>query len=181
MADTASTTSDASHHTCHYCEEPAKLICVGCKGCPSATELETNSIYYCSKKCQKDDWDLEHKAACKSRVYKRSLYRAANLAQEMFYELREKTFDDRIISVSDEGDILRITNQTLGNHVIYHDFPDMSALSPEDKATVLTYCTCNVAMAAMSDTVTLLFRGMLPSLRAFMLLTICRSASAANL
>jgi hypothetical protein len=164
MSDATIASSTTSHeadvHRCSNCGEPAKLTCASCKDCPFDTEFHTNSIFFCSKECQKDDWKLKHRAVCKSRVYKRSLHRAANLAQEIFYELREKTFDDRIVSVTDEGDILRITNQVMGNHVVYHDFPDMSATTPEDKATVLTYCTCNVTMATMFDTVVLLFRGM---------------------
>mmetsp|Transcript_15090 Transcript_15090/g.22268 ORF Transcript_15090/g.22268 Transcript_15090/m.22268 type:complete len:230 (-) Transcript_15090:164-853(-) len=38
------------------CSNPGRLMCAGCK-----------MSYYCSKKCQLDDWKVKHKSICKAR------------------------------------------------------------------------------------------------------------------
>lgn len=67
------------------CGAQAARKCKGYKGMPDGKmPLGTITVWYCGAKCQKTNWG-KHKRFCKDSENRRRVYRAAGLAQEVFY------------------------------------------------------------------------------------------------
>jgi len=169
MADTASSemhsTNGPPAHKCASCGEEAKLVCTACKNCPLEPN-DTASILYCTKNCQAAHWP-EHKSECKARTTRRSLYRAADLAQKIYLELCFQTWGERVTSVEDDGQGLHINNTYMGAHVLYHPFPVMQDFGDDDRAAVAVHANCEVGMMTMWEIIKVIFQGEIYLLRLF--------------
>lgn len=66
LIDGIKTTTLSSHESsqCSRCGKAAQLACKACKDLPAVLRNKTMMTWYCSKACQKDDWNV-HKPRCK--------------------------------------------------------------------------------------------------------------------
>ena len=77
--------SNSTSHTCAHCGKDAALICKGCKDLPDGhTSSGLITVRYCSGECQKNDWD-RHKPFCKKAKLRQKVYRAGDIARDVFY------------------------------------------------------------------------------------------------
>lgn len=75
---------------CAHCKKPATAACGRCKLAP-VLPGDAEVAYYCSGECQKANWS-KHKATCLRMKDRTTLYRVAELAQQLFYVMREMTW-----------------------------------------------------------------------------------------
>lgn len=162
MADTTSAVIHATDTSCVQkcasCGKHAKLLCTACNHCPVQSENDVSTIYYCNKDCQASHW-TKHKSECKARIARRSLYRAADLAQKIYLELCFQTWGERVTSVEDDGQALHIHNVVMGGHVLYHPFPAMRDFGDDDRAAVAVHANCDVGMMTMWEVIKVIFEG----------------------
>jgi hypothetical protein len=143
-------TTMASHVTskCSVCDGPAAEKCGGCR---------TN--YYCSKKCQHDDWS-KHKGVCKDIRLENSLERAATTVQQAYLKFRENTWDTPIIKVEDTADTVDVYDGVTPSKPKYFvDFPRHLVKNEEAKMAVLCMLACNEPLAQMHTMLRGLLRG----------------------
>jgi len=162
MADTTSavfhTTDTSRAQKCASRGKHAKLLCTACNHCPVQSDNDVSTIYYCDRDCQVSHW-TKHKTECKARIARRSLYRAADIAQKIWLELCEQTCADRVLAVTNEGKTLRIETQNIGDHMFYHPFPSMIGSDLHDRMSVAVLSNCDIGMIAMWEVIKVLFQG----------------------
>lgn len=110
--------------------------------------------YYCSKECQKEHYE-NHKMVCRTLRARKSLFRAGDLLQKMFYNFRYTVFDKSIVK------IIRKVNDGKRSYFLYEGnypdivhphnilvpFPDHLVQDMEEKNAVLCMMACTDAMA----------------------------------
>jgi len=148
MAETTPTSQ-----SCALCEQPATQACKACKA-----DVDLPAVYYCSIDCQRTHW-VEHKAECAVGASRTALYRAAQMARDMFLDFNKQTWGDKILGVKERGNVLRIAIQELSVNAIYVPFPKDLGLSASDEAAVLSHCACTTSLAYMWDVIGVLLSG----------------------
>ncbi|KAF2120217.1 hypothetical protein BDV96DRAFT_642062 [Lophiotrema nucula] len=131
---------------CSSCQKPAALKCGRCK-----------FAWYCSAVCQRAHWK-EHKSTCKEDSTERTIYRAGDLLQQIFYVYCEKNFDRRITKLEDLGDRL-IIHYAPGISAPFVPFPKHLVSDDEQKAMMLSNFKCNDAVAYFYDLLVDLLQG----------------------
>ena len=153
-------TSASEHdaHQCSNCQKSATHTCKGCKATPNATDDQLSSTWYCGAVCQKANW-TEHKAACKAAQARQALYRAGDIAQQIFYQYSKITYMWHPGRIEKIGTTWLIhprvytgTSQLMP--FPYEIFPDVY-----DQAALLTYQSCSNAVSMMHNVVKALLRG----------------------
>ncbi len=147
-------------HQCAQCPEPANLVCSGCKGAPDGAQ-GTLAIWYCTRKCQKDDWKT-HKQACKTAKDRQTLYRAADTAQKMLLIFSRETFVwgvERIEKRDGEWLVHQTSPEKFGVKSQLQDFPSKTFSEREEQLAILTYQNCDGALAYLHDFLKILLKG----------------------
>lgn len=70
-------------HQCSVYSKDANLICKGCKDTPDGA-IGLTAVYYCGTTCQSLAWPT-HKPHRKVAKDRRALYRAGDIAQDLFF------------------------------------------------------------------------------------------------
>ncbi|KAL8733122.1 MAG: hypothetical protein Q9166_002314 [cf. Caloplaca sp. 2 TL-2023] len=134
-------------HSCVKCGQGAANVCGACHKSPDGETGNLKSTWYCGAQCQKDDWN-NHKALCKASVSKKMLYRAASIAQELFYIYREIAFDKLILKVErKEGEM--ILYEGMYKDLVFIPFPASLFKDDKEKKAMLTYLACGDAWGYM--------------------------------
>ncbi|TAQ86697.1 hypothetical protein B7494_g4976 [Chlorociboria aeruginascens] len=126
--------------TCAHCRRPATLFCRHCRDIPASIPATT----YCSAACHAAD--------------RRTLYRAGDTLQQLFYMYREKMFDKWIVRIEERGGNLYIYEaeaDTVKSDLDYF-LPFPGRLCSDDrwvKQALLTYLAGADAVAWMHDCV----------------------------
>lgn len=109
---------------------------------------------YCNKECQKVDWGT-HKTACKDARTRKQLYRAGELVQTLFYDLREVAFDNVINGVEHKGDRLIVSAGywDLPPSKIFTRFPTHLFPDAGDKQAMLVWNACGDSVCCMHELV----------------------------
>ncbi|KAJ4300851.1 hypothetical protein N0V90_002939 [Kalmusia sp. IMI 367209] len=129
---------DTISNNCVYCGAAAASHCARCE----ATK-------YCGPQCQKSDWSI-HKTTCGKQGLDLVVHRAAEMLQDIYYFLREKTFDNAILSIEHVGDTLVIRDKPMVPGTIY-PFPHHLVHSEEETKMVLTTLICQEPIAYLYD------------------------------
>lgn len=79
--------AETAEGACARCQALTTKKCTGCFRAPAYDEVVARSTFYCSIKCQGDNWN-QHKSECKQLQARRALGRAALLLQAIFYRIR---------------------------------------------------------------------------------------------
>ena len=102
--------ADGTINICASCRGPATLICYGCHKTPGSRDGHADSIWFCSKECQKAEWKF-HKYDCQKAQARRSLYRVADTAKLAYLRLVERNHDVHIVRVDDKDNTLYIQEE----------------------------------------------------------------------
>jgi len=116
--------SSKSAMECANCQQPATLVCGGCKG-PPVLEGDAPIAHYCNATCQRADW-AKHKSTCRRFQDRMTLYRVADIAQKLFLLHRELTWGQldvqRVEKSGDDlflrGEVSAIFRKIPKHHVI---------------------------------------------------------------
>lgn len=145
--------------TCVHCKQKAILACSSCIAAPVALSGLSETTWYCGVNCQKADWN-KHKDICKSNQARRSLYRAGDIVQHIFYMYREKVFDKLVLSVErSEEHINTAIRYASDQDDFFVPFPDQVCFDDLDKQALLACWACADAVAYMHGLVKSLLRG----------------------
>ncbi|KAK0111842.1 hypothetical protein ONS96_001110 [Cadophora gregata f. sp. sojae] len=145
-----------------FCGKPCDGLCSGC--CDTPGQEDT---YYCSSKCQDTDRPA-HRQICKAVNTLRSLYRAAECLQEIYYMYRAKTFDRLVTKIEKtkegghtqlivhEDKSRRPTNDLQYLHKLPHDLFGEDSQDDEDnenkdKRAILTHGVSAQSIVWMHD------------------------------
>jgi len=156
--------SSTSTNACTRCQKPATLRCTACKDTPDR-ENKTESIYYCTSDCQKSDWK-SHKKSCLRLRNRKTLYRAADLLQEIFYVYRERVFDKKVVKLEEKDGKLFVHHEAHEFEGIIRTptdilvpFPSSICRSVEDRHAVAAHLFCSDAVAWMHDIIKYMLEG----------------------
>jgi hypothetical protein len=116
---------EANISSCANCGAAANERCGGCK-----------AIKYCSAACQKKNW-LVHKISCGKDGINLVVHRAGQLLQDLFFIMREATYENEITGIKEEGNILIIQDAPIvagkptpfANHLMHNASQKKMALS----------------------------------------------------
>ena len=114
--------------------------------------------FYCNSSCQKADW-TNHKKLCKFLTTRKQLYRAGNIAQQIFYIYREHAFDEVIVKVEKEGNTLYLYEGLKHGEKVFVPFPHHLFSCKEDRNAALTNFACTDSLAFMHEIISKLLRG----------------------
>jgi len=145
---------------CAQCPESANLVCSGCKGAPDGAQ-GTVAVWYCTQKCQKDDWK-NHKQACKAAKDRQTLYCAGDTAQKMQLVFSRATFSwgiKRIEKCGAEWLMYQPSPEEVPAKSQLQDFPSVIFPKKEDQLAILTYQHCCGALAHLHDFLKMLLNG----------------------
>lgn len=167
--------------TCHIEVNPTNMAtqggqCANCgssttKVCPLCNEgldknVSPSDTCYCSKACQKADWE-PHKSVCRLANARKQLYRGAALVQEVYYAFRETAFDIdpediKVIGGKIHFSLAKIVNiEEMAKAPEWPLFPFPKSALPElkDRQTLLVWNNCDDAMAYMHEFFEKAFKG----------------------
>ena len=128
-------------NVCSRCGKEAASYCQACSGAIDEDGAVLR-IWYCGRACQKEDWAI-HKPLCQRLKLRKQGYRAAHLAQTIFYHYRETMFDVLITKAEKKGEDLVLWEGNYGSRQLLAPFPNALFTSKEDKEAALTYLTCS--------------------------------------
>ena len=131
--------ADGTINRCAHCMEPSTDHCNGCHKAPDVEGGHTETVWYCSPKCQKADWKF-HKFDCRKAQARKSLYRVAETAKLAFFRLVERIFDLHVVGVEDQGDTLYV-REGPGDRSIFN-FPAEHLNSDQDKQATMAWMNC---------------------------------------
>ncbi|KAH6715763.1 hypothetical protein BKA61DRAFT_719791 [Leptodontidium sp. MPI-SDFR-AT-0119] len=143
---------------CAHCSKFANRFCSRCKDAPILSD-GLRKAYYCSSACQRAHWET-HKGDCTILKAGKTLYRAGDILQQLFYQYREKLFDRRLAKIENRCSKLYIYDRNFTDHelskplredTITVSFPEMMYKTPEDKKAVLVHIACSDAIAFFHD------------------------------
>ncbi|CZT08056.1 uncharacterized protein RAG0_13280 [Rhynchosporium agropyri] len=142
---------------CARCGRNAELTCSGCKNAPPV-DGDVKIVYYCSPKCQKEDWQHD-KGICKRLQTRKGLYRAGSVLQEIFYMYREKLYEKFYVKIEkSEGRLVLYEGQySLSTPFITAPtdclipFPETLCQTAEDKKSILVHLSCDDASAWLHE------------------------------
>lgn len=126
-------------HQCARCPKFANLICSGCKGAPDGAQGIV-VVWYCSNKCQKDDWE-KHKQVCKIAKDRQHLYRAADTAQRMLLIFSRATFQwgvERIEKCDGDWLVYQTSPEKIPARSQLQEFPSKRFPEKEEQLAILT-------------------------------------------
>jgi hypothetical protein len=123
---------------CAVCGAAASSHCGKCK-----------LANYCSVECQKVVWTA-HKISCGKDSLDLTMHRAAQLFQDIFLLMREKTFDNSIKSIEDRGDHLLVTDNPMTPGEV-QKFPIHLIKNMSEKKMILTMLICQEPTAYLHD------------------------------
>ena len=87
-------TQTGADQLCATCGKAASTQCAGCTD-PASPRAPTA---YCSKHCQKADWQ-SHKKHCQSIQARKKLFRAGDLLRDAYLAIRVETFEQSLSKV----------------------------------------------------------------------------------
>ncbi|KAL8888127.1 MAG: hypothetical protein Q9192_006225 [Flavoplaca navasiana] len=134
-------TQPHSTHSCVQCGEAATSVCAACRDSPGGENEQVNSTWYCGVQCQTDAWS-DHKSRCKALAARKTLYRAADTAQALFYVFREIAFDKLVIKAEREEGQVRLFEGLYQDEVLV-PFPNSLITDANEKKAVLSYLSCS--------------------------------------
>jgi hypothetical protein len=128
------TTQSGAGPLCATCGKAASTLCAGC----TDTASPRPPTAYCSKNCQKADWD-SHKTHCQSIQSQKKLFRAGDLLRDAYLATRVETFDLSLskVELAEDGKIHVFSNIT--GIVKPGPFPSALAATDEIMQAVLSY------------------------------------------
>ena len=153
--------SKSSSHTCAHCSKDAALICKGCKDLPDGNTLSgLITVRYCSGECQKNDWD-RHKPFCKKAQLRQKVYRAGNIAQQVFYLFSRTTNMLAIDRIDKAGEtwVLHSPKKYEGKSQLI-PFPPSCAQSEEEQKALLSHQKGNISLSFLHGLLRALFQSM---------------------
>lgn len=111
--------SDANKETsselraCKHCGSSTAKRCSGCAGAPTYGEQAATPTSYCDIECQRADWN-RHKTECRKFQARKSLNRAAELLQSIFYKIRMQATTLEFTSVHVENNTIHLKGDPAG-------------------------------------------------------------------
>lgn len=119
--------------------------------------------WYCNADCQKADWP-SHKLMCKTLSARKTLSRAADFLQSLWYIFREKTNDYSITGIKLKDGIYYIQDGDCGvldrvNKSYRYPFPNELMPDESMKQALLTHMLCTDALGYMHNTIAQLLEG----------------------
>lgn len=153
--------NSASEHNvqqCSNCTKHATLVCKACKAMPKATDGQLLSVWYCGAECQKAHW-TEHKIQCKAAQTRYALYRAGELAQQIFYRFLKATYMWNPGRIEKIGTVWLIHPRLYTGTSQLVPFPSEIVPDKQDQEVLLTYQSCNAAVSGMHNVVETLLKG----------------------
>jgi MYND finger len=100
---------------CAHCHKQSTKKCTGCLGAPIYGKA-TAVTFYCSKDCQVAD-RLRHKSECRKLQARKSLARAAQLLQGIFYRIRMHAYPKQM-------DVVQFDSMYVEGSTIYLPSPE---------------------------------------------------------
>jgi hypothetical protein len=125
-------------NSCANCGAVASDRCGGCK-----------VTKYCTVVCQKNNWP-HHKVSCGRQGIELVVYRAGQLLQDLFFVMREATYENEIASIEEEGNNLIIQDApvVVGKRT---PFPNHLMRTALQKNMALSAFTCEEPFAFFHD------------------------------
>ena len=133
-------------HACSHCGNPAKMICVGCKGMPDGSQGQME-VRYCGTKCQKEDW-TSHKTLCSAARARKAIYRAGELAKVVSHLFTRTKYKMVIKEVKKFGNVWIIypPSEYKGSKCALHPFPSALFANKQDADAILEFQSCNAVL-----------------------------------
>ena len=124
-------------------------------GCEEGLDVhgETCEAFYCSKDCQTAHWET-HKSACKNARYRKQLYRAGELTQKIFMDMRKAAFIADVKKVEKKEGIIYTKDGGHVNRDLLFKFPEDMLAGPEDHEVLLSHASGPPALMMMHKFVT---------------------------
>ena len=145
-------------HLCASCSKSAALSCKGCKASPDGTGGVVN-VFYCGISCQKEDWTT-HKIFCKAAKDRLVLYRAGDFAKDMLLMFNKITYKWNVGSIEKNGNTWYIrSGADRASRSQLVPFPHALVPEQRDEEALLTYQSCNAALAYMHEFIRSLVQG----------------------
>lgn len=132
-------------HKCSVCSKDASLICKGCKDTPNCANGLT-AVYYCNAACQSSAW-ANHKVDCKIAKDRRALYRAGDIAQELWFTFQKNTWMWSVDRLKKDGNNWQVFDGQCSGKSIVVPFPTSVFPEANDQKSIMSYNSCNAAIA----------------------------------
>lgn len=136
--------ADETINLCANCRKAAKLLCYGCHKTPGSEEGQVESVWFCSKKCQKIEWKF-HKFDCRKAQARRSVYRVADTAKLAYFRLVERTYDLHIVEMEDQGNALYIQEGPIDRNKT-SQFPTQHLNTRQDQQAAMARMNCDISI-----------------------------------
>lgn len=151
------TPSKSETHKCSVCSKDANLICKACKGTPDGVGGLV-AIYYCGAKCQRDGWSA-HKSSCRAAKDRRALYRAGDIALQLYQILHRNTWKWPIEKIQRNDNKWHVYNGIYTGKSVVLPFPSAMFPNAKDQEAILSHSGCNAAIAHVHNPIRDLLKG----------------------
>lgn len=158
MTDSAATPNE--HSRCAECDKPASFRCSRCQE-DLDTQGEPSPTFYCGKTWQESNWKI-HKTVCKHANYRKQLYRAGTLVQNAFHSTHQESFDSKVAKIVKQSERPQASHGKSDNEESFLVcFTETMFENEQQKRLLLSWYSCNEAVARMSKLVTAALEGTL--------------------
>ena len=140
------------------CGNKVLITCNGCKGALDISGKGVEEAGYCGLLCQKARWPY-HAPACMDGRSRRSLYRAAHLAQLFLFRIRERLWSTCINRVESDGDGNVVLYEAKHPNVKFIPFQNDICQTPQIKEAVLANLTCRCALIYLHCLIMMMLKG----------------------
>ncbi|KAL9098419.1 MAG: hypothetical protein Q9163_005916 [Psora crenata] len=143
---------------CIKCGKEVKLVCNGCKTALGADGNLLEEAGYCGLTCQRAHWPY-HAPACMDGRRRKTLYRAADLAQLLLCKVRERLWNTSINHVASDEDGNIMLYEAVYRGTKFVPFPNELFKNAQEKDAVLVNLTCRSALIYLHCLLMMMLRG----------------------